>query len=354
MLILRDETKPNERRAALSPKDARTLVKAGIPVTVESSETRVFADSEYVAAGCSMSAAGSWVNAPKDAFILGLKELPESDTPLKHRHIYFGHAYKNQSGWKQLLGRFVRGGGTLLDLEFLVDDTGRRVAAFGHWAGYAGAAVGADLWAHSILSPGAEYPALSSFSNRGLLLEWLKPRLDQAVAANGGKKPRFIVIGAKGRCGKGAIELLNELDLGSQISAWDQEETKAGGPFKEILDHDVLVNCVLLQGNIAPFLHRDMLEGTHKLRIISDVSCDPNSPNNPLPVYEKTTTFSKPAISLKKDLWLTAIDHLPSLLPRESTEDYSSQLSPHLMALEKGSPVWTRAIEIFQKKSEGI
>ena len=60
--------------------------------------------------------------------------------PLKHVHIQFAHCYKNQGGWETVLARFPRGGGTLLDLEFLVDDKGRRVAAFGYHAGFAGAA----------------------------------------------------------------------------------------------------------------------------------------------------------------------------------------------------------------------
>lgn len=28
---------------------------------------------------------------------MGIKELPDEDLPLKHRHIYFGHAYKVRS-----------------------------------------------------------------------------------------------------------------------------------------------------------------------------------------------------------------------------------------------------------------
>jgi hypothetical protein len=40
--------------------------------------------------------------------------------------------YKNQGGWEKVLSRFPRGGGTLLDLEFLEDEQGRRVAAFGY------------------------------------------------------------------------------------------------------------------------------------------------------------------------------------------------------------------------------
>jgi hypothetical protein len=35
---------------------------------------------------------------------------------------------KQQAGWETVLARFPRGGGTLLDLEFLVDERGRRVA----------------------------------------------------------------------------------------------------------------------------------------------------------------------------------------------------------------------------------
>ena len=38
-----------------------------------------------------------------------------------------------------MLARFPRGGGTLLDLEFL-EKNGRRVAAFGYHAGFSGKA----------------------------------------------------------------------------------------------------------------------------------------------------------------------------------------------------------------------
>lgn len=49
--------------------------------------------------------------------------------------------------------RFVKGKtGKLFDLEFLTDVTGRRVAAFGYYAGFAGAAVAVDVWCHRILN----------------------------------------------------------------------------------------------------------------------------------------------------------------------------------------------------------
>ena len=46
-----------------------------------------------------------------------------------------------------------KGGGKVLDLEFLTDDNGRRVAAFGRAAGFIGAAVGLLSWAHQQQTP---------------------------------------------------------------------------------------------------------------------------------------------------------------------------------------------------------
>lgn len=63
---------------------------------------------------------GSWVDAPLDHIILGLKELDETkDFPLRHAHVTFAHCYKGQGGWEKALGRWSRGNGVLYDLEFL-------------------------------------------------------------------------------------------------------------------------------------------------------------------------------------------------------------------------------------------
>lgn len=72
---------------------------------------RIFPDSEYEKVGCTIVKSQTWPQAPEDAFILGLKELPlENQFPgiphaLKHKHIYFAHCYKGQSDWKETLGR---------------------------------------------------------------------------------------------------------------------------------------------------------------------------------------------------------------------------------------------------------
>jgi hypothetical protein len=94
-----------------------------------------------------ISLSGSKVRCPNSERVsllltwISIVELPEETTPLLHTFVHFAHCYKQQGGWEEVLSRFPRGGGTLYDLEFLQDSTGRRVAAFGYHAGFVGAAL---------------------------------------------------------------------------------------------------------------------------------------------------------------------------------------------------------------------
>jgi saccharopine dehydrogenase (NAD+, L-lysine-forming) len=145
-LHARAEAKPFEHRSCLTPTTTKKLLDAGYKVNVERSPTnpdyeRIFKDEEFEKAGATLVPEGSWTKAPKDHIIIGLKELPEEDWPLEHTMVHFAHCYKQQGGWEKVLARFPRGGGVLYDLEFLQDESGRRVAAFGYHAGFAGAAL---------------------------------------------------------------------------------------------------------------------------------------------------------------------------------------------------------------------
>ena len=338
---LRAESKPFERRVALAPAAARELVAAGFSVSVEECGNRVFDIGDYREAGCRIVPAGSWPDAPPDYYVLGLKELPGPLPALRHRHIYFAHAYKQQEGWKALLRRFAGDGGRLLDLEYLLDDNGRRIAAFGYWAGFAGAALGVMA---RLAQPGMIEPA-GSYGNKDQLLAQLSALLERSSL-----RPRIIIIGAKGRCGNGAAELCRE--LGIETTLWDLEETAQGGPFPEILEHDIFLNCVFVRSATPPFLTREFLAEARHLSVIVDVSCDPFADYNPLPFYDQCTTFLRPALRLMDEpvLDLIAIDHLPSMLPEESSEDFSSQLLGALMELPDGR-VWQRALELFAEKA---
>lgn len=331
-LWMRQEADPDERRAPIVPADAGRLVAAGALVTVERSAHRVFPAEEYAAAGCALAAADGWASAPADATIVGIKEPGPDPRALCHRHVFFGHAYKGQRESGRVIGRFAAGGGTLLDLEYLTDDAGRRVVAFGYWAGYAGA-------------------ALAVLHARGRLAVPLRPyeraELDAALEAAAGSL-RALVVGALGRSGTGARAALAA--AGADITGWDVAETRVLDR-AALLGHDLLVNTVLSTVPAPPLLRPDdVTRPDRRLSVVSDVTVDVTSDLNLLPIYDRATDWAEPVRRLAADpvLDLIAIDNLPSLLPREASVAFSADLLPHLAGLDAWSPVWQRALEAFR------
>lgn len=333
---VRAEQRANEERAGLTPEGAAKLLAAGIRVTVEESTVRAIPLAVYKAAGCAIAPENSWPSAPRDAIIFGLKELPEDGTPLSHRHIMFGHAFKGQPAGRALLKRFKAGGGALYDLEYLVDEKGRRVAAFGYWAGYAGAAVSLKCWAAQ--QRGSIAGPVSRYANRAALVAELEKELAGLV------RPRAIVIGALGRVGTGASDLCAA--MGVAVTKWDMAETASGGPFPEILEHEIFLNCILARPGCPVFVPASAKTAPRKLTVIGDIACDPTSDYSPIKVYDRTTEWEAPALRVSDNppLDVTAIDNLPSLMPLESSEDYAAQLLPSLLTLKTlEAGVWGRA-----------
>lgn len=343
-LWVRAEQRANEDRVGLTPQGAASLIAKGFHVTVEDNKTRTIQIEEYRKAGCVIVAENSWPDAPKDAIILGLKELPEDNTPLHHRHIMFGHAFKGQHSGPALLRRFKAGGGQLYDLEYLVDEMGRRVAAFGYWAGYAGAAVSIKCWIDQ--QSGKYCGPVSAFKNKDVLLNSLATDL----VALKRPLPKAIVIGALGRVGTGTADLCTA--LGIPVTRWDMAETNHGGPFPEILDHDVFFNCIIARPGTPVFVSQEDIATPRRLCVIGDIACDPDSDYNPIPIYGAATNWDSPAdrVSNIPPLDVMAIDNLPSLLPLESSLDFASQLLPWLAELDKlDQGVWQRAAKVFEK-----
>ena len=195
-LWLRAEQRANEQRVPLTPKGAQHLRNMGMNITVEASDKRCFSTDDYAKAGCQIADHASWLGAPRNAFILGLKELPQTKDALVHRRIMFGHAFKGQHAGQALLNRFKAGGGLLLDLEYLVDIKNRRVAAFGYWAGYAGAAVALKCWAAQ--KRGQVCQGVKAYPNNQALLDDLR----NTLSGGKGAPPTGLVIGALGNGGK--------------------------------------------------------------------------------------------------------------------------------------------------------
>ena len=347
MLWLRKEDKPGEWRVALTPEGVLALVRAGIEVVVEKFNHRIFPDRDFERAGARLTDE-SWPQAPKEAIILGLKELNEGHFPIGHRMVYFSHTFKGQHGARNVLERFAKGGGEIYDLEFLTNEHGTRVAAFGYWAGYVGAALALMGYAH-FKNNTSPFPALDHFRNKEALISLLRGQIESTP-------PKIMVMGALGRCGRGAIDLIKAVSADIGITAWDKPEYDASAkPISEIIDHDIFINAVYLREKIPPMIDHGLLLQNQRLSIISDVSCDPNSDNNPIRVYDRVTSLTIPFIKVSrsgKDVYLQAIDHLPTILPKEASEEFGRDLYPHLLALltnDSLPPVWQNGFDCYIK-----
>ena len=344
-LWIRAEQRENEERVGITRAGVVALLAAGVKITVEHSSVRAIPIDDYMAAGCAIAPENSWPDAPADAIVFGLKELPEDGTPLRHRHIMFGHAYKGQSAGRVLLDRFAAAGGTLFDLEYLVDETGRRVAAFGYWAGFAGAAVSYHCWVAQ--QRGELAGPISRFADKTALQHVLTKIYD-------GPKPNAMVIGALGRVGTGASDFCEAMDI--TVTKWDLAETAGVGPFPEILQHNLFLNCILARPGCPVFVPASARAAERRLTVIGDIACDPTSDFSPIKVYDRVTTWAAPALRVADapPLDVMAIDNLPSLLPIESSEDFAQQLLPSLLSLatldrrDGDAGVWHRAQAVFE------
>jgi saccharopine dehydrogenase (NAD+, L-lysine-forming) len=78
-------------------------------------------------------------------------------------------------------------------------------------------------------------------------------------------------------------------------------ETAKGGPFQEILEVDIFVNCIYLASKIPSFITQEQIIAAGKRRqlsVVVDVSCDTTNPFNPIPIYKVNTTFSEPTVAV--------------------------------------------------------
>jgi saccharopine dehydrogenase (NAD+, L-lysine-forming) len=163
--------------------------------------------------------------------------------------------------------------------------------------------------------------------------------------------PSTIVIGSLGRVGTGVCDFCEELSLNTK--KWDLAETVSGGPFHEVLSHEILFNCVVATPKTPVFFQPNFIASKRNLSVIGDIACDPDSDYNPIPIYSTPTTWSKPSLNIASDppLAIMAIDNLPSLLPKESSIDFAEQIFPYLLGFDKKTKeVWERSKEIFKSK----
>lgn len=117
----------------------------------------------------------------------------------------------------------------------------------------AGAALALKAWHWQLTHASHEpLPGVAQFTEgRGYYKneDELVAQLKQDVLAGekvAGRKPRVMIMGALGRCGRGACDLLVKAGVPEEkLIKWDLDETRDNpGPYQAIVDSDIFINAV--------------------------------------------------------------------------------------------------------------
>lgn len=352
--LIRERKNPPDHRAVLSPAACQKVLERfpQARILVESSPVRVFRDEEYFKANIPV------VNDMEACeVLLGVKEVPiEALIPGK-KYFFFSHTIKKQPYNRELLRAILNKKIELYDHEVLTNPSGKRLVAFGRYAGIVGAYNG--IRAYGMKTGIFELPKAEILTDQQALIEELrKLKLP----------PIKILLTGRGRVGSGAKEILEGMGLQKisvsdylskqysypvycQIDASFYNKRKDGfrGNKEEFIAHPeryesnfyrfARVTDLFIAGHFhgegAPYLitREDAKQPDFKIGVVADISCDINGPVAPTlrastiaeplfgydPVTEMETDFRDP-----NAITVMAVDNLPAELPRDASEGFGT------------------------------
>ena len=128
-------------------------------------------------------------------------------------------------------------------------------------------------------------------------------------------KPKITICGARGRCGRGCLELLKFVDIIPHIC-------EKGDIIPE--DTEIFINAIYLSpDSTAIFFDESSIVNYKNLRVIIDISCDIHAKNNPIRLNYPKGWLTK----YTDNIDIICIDNLPSLLSKDSSEEFSKKLT---------------------------
>ena len=325
-VYIRDESAENERRTPLVPKDIVRLIEKGFEVIVQTSEMRIYSDELYINAGAKITD-NPWF-LYKDALIIGIKELTNLEKLNNHTHMYFSHSYKKQANANQILDAFRTSNSKIYDFEYFVNNQNQRLIAFGFNAGIVGAILGLRQYTNHLTSA-PDLENLTVFSDINNLLKTFYKITTKHV--------NIAIVGANGRCGSGVKYILDQHKI--PYTVFSKTDT-----MYELRNYNLIYNCISLDETYNKVWFDKSIYLMHHITIV-DISCDYTKVNNPIALYNKATTWAKPVFKANEYVDIIAIDNLPSLLPKESSDMFSAKCTD--LILEYGSETWQKCLEKF-------
>src|SRR5260221_7398431 len=126
--LIREGKAPADNRVALTPAQCRWVHKnsSTIKIIVQHSDTRCFADSDYIKAGIEVKEDLSQCD-----ILFGIKEVPAAMLIPRKTYLFFSHTRKLQPHNQKMFAAILQKKITLIDYECLEHDDGQRIIGFG-------------------------------------------------------------------------------------------------------------------------------------------------------------------------------------------------------------------------------
>ncbi len=359
--VVRETKNPPDKRVPLTPIQCKNLQKIhkDLKIIVQPSNKRCFSNAEYVAEGVSVSEDLSMCQV-----LMGVKEVVIDSLVAGKTYLFFSHTAKKQPYNRGLLNAVADKNIRLVDYEYLTNEAGGRVVAFGRWAGVVGAYNGLRALG---LQSGMFHlkPAFDCYD-----LEEVRTELRKVNAG----RTRIVLTGG-GRVAGGAVEILemagipsrdpdsflkNEFDQAvyTRLDPWHYTKRKDGAEFD--FDHfvahpgmyensfqsfakrtDLFIACHFWDPNSPVLLTREeLLRDDVPLSIVADISCDIAGPiastirassiAEPFYGYDPVTGKETKPFQ-KESVTVMAVDNLPGELPRDASADFGAALMEHVI-----------------------
>ena len=348
--LIKETKNPPDKRVVLSPKMCQEVMKEhpDAKVVVESSDIRVFKDSEYEAMGIPVL-----TDVSEADVMIGVKEVKIEALIPRKKYFFFSHTIKKQPYNRELLKAVLEKKIELFDHELIKRKNGARLIGFGRYAGLVGAynafrALGMRDGLFSL-------PKVETLHD----LEELKRELNNI------KLPQNlrIILSGTGKVAHGAHEILEHLKIREVtdadylsltfsepvyclIDVTEYNRRIDGAPMDKYEFYDdptgyesdfmryAKVSDMFIAGHFygdgSPYLftREDARNPDFSINLIADISCDIDGPvastirsstiADPFygydPQTETETSYNAPGA-----IMVMAVDNLPCEIPRDAS-----------------------------------
>lgn len=360
--LIKEGKTPPDTRVPLTPEQCILIQHAHpVEIVVEPYDNRCFQDDEYRKAGVSVS------NDLSDCdFLLGVKEVPLALLIPYKTYFFFSHTIKKQPFNRMLLWTILEKQIRLIDYEVLKDDHGKRIIAFGKFAGMVGAHNA--LWTYGKRTGKFSLPRMYSFAEYAQAREFYK-KVDFS--------PVKIVLTGSGRVSTGSAKVLSDMGIErvspddfltrqfdhpvfTQLSPKEYVRRKDGAnysradfyahpdkyesifaPYQRV--SDIMINGIFWDSRAPVFFTKeDMAKPDFRIEVIADVTCD-IAPESSVPSTIRPSTIASPVYGYDPvtgaeadpftpgHIDVMAIDNLPSELPRDASRAFGEQFIKHVL-----------------------